>query len=59
MKDTLDSMTINLGGNIIIKGVTDPTIASRDICLKIFNDDDITKLGSGKPLCNVDPNNSK
>lgn len=57
MKDSLDSMTINLGGIISIKGINDPTIPSRDVCQKLFNDDDFAKLGSGKPLCNVDPNN--
>ncbi|CAD8093460.1 unnamed protein product [Paramecium primaurelia] len=59
MKDSLDSMTINLGGVIAIKGINDPTIPSREVCQKLFNDDDFAKLGSGKPLCNVDPNNQK
>lgn len=52
-------MTITLGGSVIIKGITDATIPSRDICLKIFSDEDFAKLGSGKPLCNVNPNNLK
>ena len=57
MKDSLDSMTISLGGTITFKGINDPTIPSRDVCQKLFNDDDFAKLGNGKPLCNVDPNN--
>lgn len=57
MKDTLDSMTIAFGGIIIFKGINDATIPNRDVCQKLFNDDDFAKLGNGKPLCNVDPNN--
>lgn len=57
MKDTLDSMNIILGGILMFKGINDPTIPSREVCQKLFNDDDFIKLGSGKPLCNVDPNN--
>lgn len=48
-----------MGGTLMIKGINDPTIPQRDVCLKIFTDEDFAKLGSGKPLCNVNPNNLK
>jgi len=57
MRDSLDSMTIAFGGITVFKGINDATIPSRDVCQKLFNDDDFAKLGNGRPLCNVDPNN--
>lgn len=52
-------MTINLGSDVLIKGINDATIPSNDMCSKIFETTDYNKLGTGNPLCNVNPNNNK
>ena len=53
ISDDLTKLNIYFGGEITVLQEFDPTIPSYEICVKIFNQAEISKLGVPSPQCQI------